>query len=109
MGALATLLSAAYGARMKVETHNKNDDPDEKLPGVTVCEDDAIWGQIMASPDVGSIRAIPWKSIGDSITNYLTDEESIITNLEEEIQKLQAEKKKKKKGEKKKKKKKKKS
>jgi len=89
--AIAALLSAAYGARMRIETRNNFDDPEEKLTGVTVCEDDVIWGQIMASPDVRSINAIPWKSIGDSISNYLSDEETIITNLEAEIQRLKAE------------------
>merc|ERR1712129_429779 len=88
---ITTLLTAASAARMKVEIRDKVLDPDEKVVSVTVCEDDAIWAQIMASPDVSSIRAIPWKSIDESITNYLGDEKLLVTNLEEEIQKLQLE------------------
>merc|ERR1719361_1106143 len=88
--AFAALLSVADAARMK-EVHDRFQDPEEKVATETVCEDDAIWGQIMASPDVGSIRAIPWKEISDSIENYLDNEGLIISNLQSEIQKLQEE------------------
>jgi hypothetical protein len=89
--AFAALLSAANAARMKVEVHDKFHDPEEKVAAVTVCEDDAIWEQIMASPDVSSIRAIPWKTIGDSMENYLESEGMIISSLQSDIQKLQRE------------------
>merc|ERR1719361_1775186 len=85
--AFAALLSVADAARMK-EVHDRFQDPEEKVATETVCEDDAIWGQIMASPDVGSIRAIPWKEISDSIENYLDNEGLITSNLQSEIQKF---------------------
>jgi len=83
------LFSVASAARMKPEVHHMLRDPEEKVASVTVCEDDAIWETIMASPDVGSIRAIPWKDVSESIMNYLENEGVIIGNLEEEVQKLE--------------------
>jgi len=90
------LFSIATAARIKTEVHRKLSDPQDTVASVTVCEDDAIWDKIMASPDVGSIRAIPWKDISESIINYLENEGVIISSLEEEIQKLDDEIKKKK-------------
>jgi len=92
----ALLFSIATAARIKTEVHRKLSDPQDTVASVTVCEDDAIWDKIMASPDVGSIRAIPWKDISESIINYLENEGVIISSLEEEIQKLDDEIKKKK-------------
>ena len=45
----------------------------------------------MASPDVSSIRAIPWKDVADSMTNYLSNEELIVGNLASAIDNLESE------------------
>jgi len=89
--AAALLCYAAMAARMKMEVHDEHADPNGGVAAVTVCEDDAIWDKIMASPDVGSIRAIPWKEISDSMANYLSNEAVIIGNLENEVDKLKEE------------------
>jgi DNA repair exonuclease SbcCD ATPase subunit len=47
--------------------------------------------KIMASPDVRSIRAIPWQEIKNSIENYLDNENTIISNLETGIAALELE------------------
>lgn len=85
LGCVALLFSISMAARMKIEVHEVHSDPKEEPAAVTVCEDDEIWGKIMASPDVASIRAIPWKEITDSIVNYLNDEDLVISSLEAEI------------------------
>jgi len=88
----AVLLSfSAMAARMKIEVHDQHIDPGETVAAVTVCEDDAIWDTIMASPDVSSIRAIPWKEITDSMDNYLSNEGVLVGNLVREIEKLEVE------------------
>jgi len=74
-----------------MENHEKVHDPEEKVAFVTVCEDDEIWGEIMASPKVERIRAIRWNDVSKSINNYLEDEQVIISNLDEEIQRLDSE------------------
>jgi len=87
--AWAPLLFLAKADRMTIEMHDHHLDPlDGEPTAVTVCEDDTIWEQIMASPDVSSIRAIPWKDITDSMANYLSDEALLISNLEGEVEKL---------------------
>jgi len=87
LGCAALLFSVALAARMKIEVHVGHSDPQEPAT-VTACEDDEIWGKIMASPDVASIRSIPCKEITGSIVNYLGDEELVISNLEAEIARL---------------------
>jgi len=88
----AVLLSfSAMAARMKIEVHDQHIDPGETVAAVTVCEDDAIWDTIMASPDVSSIRVIPWKEITDSMDNYLSNEGVLVGNLVREIEKLEVE------------------
>jgi len=90
LGCVALLFSISMAARMKIEVHEVHSDPKEEPAAVTVCEDDEIWGKIMASPDVASIRAIPWKEITDSIVNYLNDEDLVISSLKAEIATLTA-------------------
>jgi len=95
----ALLFSVAMAARMKIETHEYLDDPKESASSVTVCEDAEIWGKIMSSPNVDSIRAIPWHDVKQSIGDYLTDEGQKINDLEQRVAKLKAEIEKKKKTE----------
>jgi len=83
----AVLLCVATAARVKFDLTHKRD-PTEQMVPVTVCESDSIWDKIMASPDVGSIRAIPWQEVSSSITDYLSQEAVLIANLQTEIEKL---------------------
>lgn len=85
------LFYPARAARVKMMVHEENVEPDGGVAAVTVCEDDAIWDKIMASPDVSSIRAIPWKEISDSMSNYLSNEAVLIGNLQNDIEKLSEE------------------
>jgi len=83
----AVLFHVATAARVEVNlTSKENATKQDKV--VSVCEDDSIWDKIMASPDVSSIRAIPWKEISSSTINYLGQKAVLIANLETEIEKL---------------------
>lgn len=88
----AVFLHAVTAARVEVELHgNRGPDDSEQIVPVTVCEDVSIWDQVMASPDVDAIRAIPWKDISNSIDGYLEQEVVLVSNLEKVIENLELE------------------
>jgi len=90
MAFVALLFSVANADRRTVEVRGPADSSDGKLASLTGCayDGDGIWDKIMASPDAASIRAIPWKDIIDSITNFLNDKETNIGILEKVIDDL---------------------
>jgi len=99
LASAVVLFSMAQAARIRLDIQEQQQkhqldiqhtDPDE-VAAVTVCEDDAIWEKIMAAPDVGSIRGIPWKEISDSINDYLSNEAVLIGSLESEVENLRQE------------------
>jgi len=90
----AVLFLVATASRVEVNLTGKQDSTGQAgvevdhLATEPVCEDDTIWDKIMASPDVNSIRAIPWNEVSSLTVKYLSQKAVLIANLETEIKKL---------------------
>jgi len=84
-------LACTLGQLQVAMAHTEEGIMDEDSTRVSFCDDDGIWAQIAVSSEKASILGIPWNDLFQGMNNYVTDTKTIISGIQRDIDKLQAE------------------